>query len=110
MPSPPRYIERARRGDGPGFSCSSTRIAITVTTSAISRVRAPGRRRKKEQWRAERDPIALHMEYLVAQDIADGAALQAIEQEIAQQMEAAVAFAIAAPYPDPARVAEDIYA
>jgi TPP-dependent pyruvate/acetoin dehydrogenase alpha subunit len=104
-----RYIERARRGDGPAFLQLNTYRYHGHHVGDIARAYYRPKA-EEEQWRAERDPIALHMEYLVAQDIADGAALHAIEQEMAEQMEAAVAFAIAAPYPDPARVAEDIYA
>jgi len=34
----------------------------------------------------------------------------AIQAELITQMDTAVAFAIASPYPDPTRVTEDIYA
>jgi pyruvate dehydrogenase E1 component alpha subunit len=65
---------------------------------------------EEEQWRAARDPIALQTQYLLTEGITDPAALEAVERELVAEMDAAVSFALEAPYPDPARVAEDIYA
>jgi len=42
--------------------------------------------------------------------MADKATLDRIESEVAAEMDAAVEFARNAPYPDPQRVDEDIYA
>jgi TPP-dependent pyruvate/acetoin dehydrogenase alpha subunit len=42
--------------------------------------------------------------------IADRAALDAIQDKLVQEMDAAVEFAVNSPYPDPSRVTEDIYA
>jgi TPP-dependent pyruvate/acetoin dehydrogenase alpha subunit len=58
----------------------------------------------------ERDPVTLHGEWLMANGVADRAALDAIQAELITQMDAAVEFAIASPYPDPSKVTQDIYA
>jgi TPP-dependent pyruvate/acetoin dehydrogenase alpha subunit len=42
--------------------------------------------------------------------VADRAGLDAIQAELITQMDAAVEFAIASPYPDPSKVTQDIYA
>ncbi len=42
--------------------------------------------------------------------VADRAALDKIQEELIAEMDAAVEFAVASPYPDPKRVTEDIYA
>ena len=58
----------------------------------------------------ERDPITLHGEWLMANGLADRAALDAIQEELIKEMDAAVEFAVDAPYPDPSEVDQDIYA
>ena len=59
---------------------------------------------------SERDPIALHAEWLVAEGLADRAVLDRIEAELVADMDKAVEFAVSAPYPDPDKVGEDVYA
>jgi TPP-dependent pyruvate/acetoin dehydrogenase alpha subunit len=59
---------------------------------------------------AERDPVTLHAAWLVSEGLADQATLDRVEREVSAEMDAAVEFAQNAPYPDPARVDEDVYA
>ena len=59
---------------------------------------------------SERDPVALHAAWLVSEGLADKAMLDRIESEVAAEMDTASEFAQNAPYPDPARVDEDVYA
>jgi TPP-dependent pyruvate/acetoin dehydrogenase alpha subunit len=42
--------------------------------------------------------------------VADRAALDAVQQELITEMDAAVEFAVNSPYPDPSKVDQDIYA
>jgi TPP-dependent pyruvate/acetoin dehydrogenase alpha subunit len=42
--------------------------------------------------------------------LADRAALDAIHEKMVKEMDAAVEFAVNAPYTDPSRVTEDVYA
>ena len=58
----------------------------------------------------QRDPITLHGEWLMANGVADRAALDAIQEELIEEMDAAVEFAVDASYPDPSKVDQDIYA
>ena len=46
----------------------------------------------------------------MANGVADRPALDAVQDALVVEMDAAVAFAVNAPYPDPSRVHEDIYA
>jgi TPP-dependent pyruvate/acetoin dehydrogenase alpha subunit len=61
-------------------------------------------------WRGEKDPLKVLGSALTAQGVADNAALDAMQAELKLEMEAAVEFALAAPYPDPSKVHEDVYA
>ena len=56
------------------------------------------------------DPITLHGQWLMDNRMADRATLDAIQEKLVKEMDAAVEFAVNAPYPDPSRVTEDIYA
>ena len=56
------------------------------------------------------DPITLHGEWLMANGVADRAALDAIQDELIVEMDAAVEFAVNARIPIRARWTEDIYA
>jgi pyruvate dehydrogenase E1 component alpha subunit len=103
------YVERARRGDGPAFlQCITYRYhGHHVGDIARSYYRPKA---EEQEWVTQKDPIALHGEWLMANGIADRAALDAIQQELIAEMDAAVDFAVNAAYPDPSRVTEDIYA
>jgi TPP-dependent pyruvate/acetoin dehydrogenase alpha subunit len=46
----------------------------------------------------------------MAQELADAATLEAWRAEVESEMNAAVEFAIAAPYPSPSEAAQDVYA
>jgi len=104
-----QYVERARRGDGPAFLQLDTYRYHGHHVGDIARAYYRPKT-EEEQWRSERDPIARHTGWLLEQGIADRGALEAIEQQLAADMDKAVEFAINAPYPDPSRVTEDIYA
>ena len=59
---------------------------------------------------AERDPIKLLGEWIIAQELADKAHLDGIYAQIKSEIDAAARFAIQAPYPDVDQVGEDVYA
>ena len=91
-------------------SCSSRPTAITATTSATSPAPTTGPKAEEQEWVTQRDPITLHGEWLMANGVADRAALDAIQEELITEMDAAVEFAVDASYPDPSKVDQDIYA
>jgi TPP-dependent pyruvate/acetoin dehydrogenase alpha subunit len=58
----------------------------------------------------QRDPVALHGEWLMASKVATRGELDAVQEELVKDMDAAMEFGIAASYPDKSKVSEDIYA
>jgi acetoin:2,6-dichlorophenolindophenol oxidoreductase subunit alpha len=104
-----RLVDRARRGEGPGFLLLHTYRYRGHHVGDIAREYY--RPKQEEQhWMSERDPIALHAEWLMAEGLADRATLDRIQSELTAEMDAAVEFAVKAPYPDPGKVGEDVYA
>ena len=49
---------------------------------------------EEQEWVTERDPVTLHGEWLMANGVADRAALDAIQDELIKEMDAAVEFAV----------------
>jgi len=104
-----KYIERARSGGGPAFLQFKTYRYHGHHVGDIAR--AYYRPKAEEQeWVTERDPITLHGTWLMENGVADRAALDGIQEKLVVEMDAAVEFAVNAPYPDPSRVTEDVYA
>ncbi len=102
-------VERARRGDGPGFLLLHTYRYRGHHVGDVAREYYRSKQ-EEQRWITERDPIALHGEWLVAEGLADRATLDRIQADVAADMDKAVEFATTAPYPDPAKVDEDVYA
>ena len=106
-----KYVERARRGDGPAFLLLNTyryhghHVGDVATLRAIYRPKS-----EEEEWMTTRDPIARYIEWLTAEGVADKATLERIEQELTAEMNGAVEFAVGAPFPSADKVDQDIYA
>jgi acetoin:2,6-dichlorophenolindophenol oxidoreductase subunit alpha len=100
-----RAVARARAREGPTFLLLNT---YRFHGHHVGDVDRDYYRSKEDEnrWRSERDPIALLGEWLRA----DGDALQQIEREAREEVAAGVEAALAAPYPDPREVDEDVYA
>ena len=104
-----RYIERARKGEGPAFLQFITYRYHGHHVGDIAR--AYYRPKAEEQeWVTKKDPVSLHGEWLMASGVSDRAALDAIQAELLAEMDAAMEFGINASYPDPNKVDQDIYA
>ena len=104
-----KYIERARSGGGPAFLQFKTYRYHGHHVGDIAR--AYYRPKAEEQeWVTERDPITLHGTWLMENGVATRAQLDAIQEKLVVEMDAAVDFAVNSPYPDPSRVTEDVYA
>ena len=104
-----KYVERARSGGGPAFLQFKTYRYHGHHVGDIAR--AYYRPKAEEQeWVTERDPITLHGTWLMENGIATRAELDAIQEKLVVEMDAAVDFGVNAPYPDPSRVTEDVYA
>jgi pyruvate dehydrogenase E1 component alpha subunit len=104
-----RYVERARKGEGPAFlQCITYRYHGHHVGDVARAYYRP--KTEEQEWVTTRDPVTLHGEWLMAQGVADRAALDAIQEELIKEMDAAVEFAVNASYPDPSTVTQDIYA
>ncbi len=104
-----RLIKRARTGGGPAFLQADT---YRYSGHHVGDINREYYRSKQEEqhWKTDRDPIKLHAAWLLAQGQSDTAALEQIANEARTEMEAAVKFAIASPYPSVDQVDQDVYA
>ncbi len=104
-----RLVERARKGEGPAFLMANTYRFMGHHVGDISREYY--RSKQEEQtWKSERDPIRVATGAILAQKIADQAALDQIQAEVKAEIDKAVQFAMAAPYPTVDKVEQDVYA
>jgi TPP-dependent pyruvate/acetoin dehydrogenase alpha subunit len=104
-----RLVDRARKGVGPAFLLCNTYRHKGHHVGDIAREYYRSKQ-EEQRWVSERDPIMLFSDWLVQQKVADRATLDRIDQELTTEMDAAAEFAVAAPYPDPSEVDQDIYA
>lgn len=104
-----QLVARCRNGEGPFFVVLDTYRYHGHHVGDINR----GYYRSKEEeafWKAERDPITNFGKHLAATGVADEKELEAIRDEVRAEAEAAVAYALDAPYPDVAEVTMHVYA
>ncbi len=102
-------VDRARRGGGPAFLLCNTYRYHGHHVGDINREYY--RSKQEEQtWKTERDPIANFSQWLIEQKVADKAQFDAVQAELESEMKKAVEYAIAAPYPSPDKVGQDVYA
>ena len=104
-----RFVEHARAGAGPAFLLCNTYRYRGHHVGDINReyYRA---KQEEQRWSSERDPINILGDWLVQQTLADSAQLERIQTEVKAEMNAAVEFAIAAPYPTVDEAEQDVYA
>jgi acetoin:2,6-dichlorophenolindophenol oxidoreductase subunit alpha len=104
-----RLVKRARSGGGPAFlQCDTYRYS----GHHVGDINREYYRSKQEEqhWKTDRDPITILSKWLLAQGYSDAASLDRITFEVRAIMEAAVKFAIAAPYPSVEEVEKHVYA
>ncbi len=102
-------IGRAREGGGPAFLLLNTYRYHGHHVGDVARAYYRPKA-EEQQWVSDRDPIKILTDSLLKEGVADQAALERIGTDLKTEMDAAVEFAIAAPYPDPSEVDQDIYA
>ena len=103
-----RAVERARAGEGPSFLICNTYRFHGHHVGDVDR--AYYRSREEESaWSTKRDPLVILAEWLVAEGGVSRESLERIEGETTEEVGAAVAFALDAPYPDPAEVDQHVY-
>ena len=104
-----QMVERARRGEGPAFLVCNTYRYSGHHVGDISREYYRSKQEELE-WKTNRDPIKLLADWLISEKLADPRTLRQIEAEVRAEIQAAVDFAIAAPYPHPEEAEQDVYA
>jgi pyruvate dehydrogenase E1 component alpha subunit len=98
-------IDRARRGEGPSIVEADTYRYYNHTGRSEG---DPRPEQERARWR-ERDPIAILAAVLEQQAILSGEGAERVTEEVRATVEEAIAFADAAPYPDPSVLLEDVY-
>lgn len=96
-------VERSRKGEGPFFLELMT---YRYHGHHVGDINREYYRAKDEEadWKTNRDPIIRFRGWLLEQGIASDEEIDAINAEIKQDAEDAVAYALAAPYPDASEV------
>jgi acetoin:2,6-dichlorophenolindophenol oxidoreductase subunit alpha len=104
-----QFVERARAGAGPAFMLCNTYRYRGHHVGDINReyYRA---KQEEQRWSSERDPIKILGDWLIRQKFTDTAQLEKIQSDVKAEMNAAVEFAIAAPYPTVDEAEQDVYA
>jgi pyruvate dehydrogenase E1 component alpha subunit len=98
-----------RAGAGPAFLVCDTYRFHGHHVGDIAREYYRSKQ-EEQMWKTQRDPITLLGNALIKENVADKAQLDAIQKEVENEVAEAVKFAVAAPYPAPNEVDQDIYA
>lgn len=98
-------VERARKGDGPTFLEMKTYRYRGHSMSDPAKYRT---KEELEKFKSE-DPIAEIRNYIFENKIADDAELDAIDQRVKAEVQDAVDFSEASPFPDPKELYTDVY-
>jgi pyruvate dehydrogenase E1 component alpha subunit len=103
-----RLVERARRGEGPSFlECKTYRYYGHHVGDVNREYRT---REEEKEWMTKQDPLQTLAARLTAQKLVDGDTFDRILADVKTEIEKGVAFALAAPYPGPEQVDQDVYA
>jgi TPP-dependent pyruvate/acetoin dehydrogenase alpha subunit len=103
-----RAVERARGGGGPTFLVLDTYRFHGHHVGDVDRAYYRSKE-EEEEWRSQRDPIVVLAEWLREQGVAQEQ-LDQIRQDAQREIEAAVEFALAAPFPEPTDVDRHVFA
>ncbi|MBI2016404.1 MAG: ABC transporter substrate-binding protein, partial [Candidatus Rokubacteria bacterium] len=103
-----RLVERARRGEGPAFlECKTYRYYGHHVGDVNREYRTKDEER---EWMTKHDPLLTLAGRLTAQKLADASVFERIQTDVKAEIDAGVQYALAAPYPEPSEVDEDVYA
>jgi pyruvate dehydrogenase E1 component alpha subunit len=103
-------VARARSGQGPSLVEGRTYRYHDHSLGLNRIVQDPYRPDEEvEEWK-KRDPINIHKERLLSQNIATPEELDEMESQVLAQIDEAVEFARQSPYPEPGALFEDMYA
>jgi TPP-dependent pyruvate/acetoin dehydrogenase alpha subunit len=102
-------VDGSRQGEGPAFLLCNTYRYSGHHVGDINREYYRSKH-EEQSWKTDRDPIRILGDWMIVQGLADRSALHQIETEVRAEMQAAVEFALAAPYPSAQEVSQDVYA
>ena len=104
-----RLVDRARQGHGPAFLlCETYRYRGHHVGDINREYYRP--KQEEQRWMNERDPIKNLAAWLTKNGLVQPAVFDRIHQEVKSNIDAAVKFAIDAPFPRPDEVTQDVYA
>jgi TPP-dependent pyruvate/acetoin dehydrogenase alpha subunit len=104
-----RLVERARSGEGPAFMLCHTYRYLGHHVGDINREYYRPKSEEQE-WRTQRDPLKLLAGWLTEQQLADAGVFEQIERQVQDEVQAAVEYALQAPFPAPEEVGQHVYA
>jgi len=103
-----KLVERARRGEGPAFlECKTYRYYGHHVGDVNREYRT---REEEREWMSHHDPLETLTSRLTAQGLADAGVFERILTDVKAEIDGGVQYALAAPYPEPSEVDEDVYA
>jgi pyruvate dehydrogenase E1 component alpha subunit len=104
-----RLVERVRAGQGPAFMLCHTYRFRGHHVGDINRAYY---RSKEEEtyWKTEQDPLKILSGWLIDQKLAEAPIFDQIQTDTDNEIEAAVKFALDAPYPHAREVDQHVYA
>ncbi len=104
-----QLVDRARQGNGPGFMLCHTYRFLGHHVGDVNRAyyRSPD---EEKSWKSDRDPLKTLETWLLADQIADIGIFEQIQMNVKAEVEAAVEYALNAPYPKPEEVSQHVYA
>ena len=103
-----RLVERARRGEGPAFlECKTYRYYGHHVGDVNREYRT---RDEEKEWMTQHDPLQTLAGRLTAQKLVETDTFERILRDVKAEIDKGVEFALAAPYPTPDQVDEDVYA
>ena len=100
-------VERARRGDGPTFIEAKTYRWLGHVGPGDDFAMGYRTREEMDAWRAK-DPIATYAARLEALGVLTGAQRRALERSVQDEIDRAVEFAKASPFPEPDAMYTDV--
>ena len=100
-------VERARRGGGPTLLENKTYRLRGHFEGDPQKYRTPA---EVDQWQTQNDPVDRFERTLVQTGVLSAETRQKIKEDVAQRLEAAVAFAEESPHPEPAEALDDLWA
>src|SRR6266545_473577 len=94
-----RAVERARRGEGPGFLVCETYRYHGHHVGDVDRAYYRSKD-EEERWKSERDPLRLLRTWIVERGFADEGELERIAHDVEAEVAAAAEHALEGPVPD----------